>query len=138
MKYRSILTLTISVISVIGIFSGCGGSNTPPAPLAAFQPEIVNVQDNFSFQATAVQNVTATLTYTWPNSGTRATINHSSVITGGSAAVTVYDVNDSLVYTKGLVASASEPSTTGIAGNWKIVVVLTNVSGTLNFSAQML
>jgi len=132
-KIIPVIAVAASLIAIVG----CGSDN-PVAPLSAFQPEIVNNQDAFSFQATNVQNVNTTLTYTWPNSGAQATVNHSSVITAGSAAVTLYDANDSLVYTRGLVASANEPSTVGVAGNWRLVVILTNVSGTLNFSTQKL
>ncbi len=118
--------------------AGCGGSKQPVNSLAPFQPEIVNTTDNFQFQATGVNSVSATVSYHWSNSGAQATINHSSTVTGGTVDVRIYDANDSLVYTRPLVASANEPSTVGISGLWRIVVTLTKCSGTLNFRAQKL
>ena len=133
------LAALLSAVGLIAVaVAGCGSSNSPAAPLSQFQPEIVNVADNFSLQATAVQNVTTTLTYTWANSGAQATVNHSSVVDSGTAAVSIYDANDSLVYTNGLVASSNQASSVGVAGNWRIVVSFINCYGTLNFGVQML
>ena len=127
------------IVLIMGLsILGCGSSNPPAAPLSAFQPEIFNNADNFSFQATAVENVSATVIYNWSNSGAQATVNHSSAVDSGTAVLTIYDANDSLVYTNGLAASLNEPTTVGIAGNWRIRVVLTNCYGTLNFTTQKL
>ena len=130
---RSVLSAL--VLALVAFPIGCG-NDSKSTSLAPFQPEIVNVQDNFSFQATGVENVSTTLTYTWQNSGSQATIDHSSVVTDGTASVTIYDTNDSLMYTRGLVASGSEPSAVGQTGAWRIVVTLANCSGTLNFRVQ--
>ena len=137
MKKTNLAMLGISLIMGLLIL-GCGSSNPPAAPLSAFQPEIINTADNFQFQATGTQNVSATVSYVWSNSGTRATVNHSSVVDSGTATVWIYDANDSLVYTNGLVASLNEPTQTGVAGNWRIRVTLNQCYGTLNFRAQML
>lgn len=129
--------LLLLTVAALGLAAGCG-SNEPETPLAPFQPEIVNNPDNFAFQATGVQNVSTTLSYVWQNSGARAIVNHSSAIVNGSAIVTVYDSNDSLVYTNGLLASGDEQSTIGTTGSWHIVVTLNSCSGTLNFRVQKL
>ena len=136
MKKLSLAIIGFALLSMAGVI-GCN-SASPTDPLANFQPEIVNNADNFSFQATAIENVTAVISYNWSNSGTQATINHSSVVDSGTAVVAIYDNNDSLVYTNGLVASLNEPSSVGVAGTWRIVVTLVNVYGTLNFTSQML
>lgn len=107
-------------------------------PLAPFQPEITNVADNFQFQATGLTGVTTTKTYTWPNSGTRATINHSTTRTAGAIHLTIRDGAGSVVYDKDLVPSLTEPSTQGSTGNWTIVVRMTDYRGTANFRAQKL
>ncbi|RME22605.1 MAG: hypothetical protein D6800_10835 [Candidatus Zixiibacteriota bacterium] len=135
-RVKTALSLCLPAL-VLNLFllTGCG-SNNPAAPLSQFQPEIVNLTDSFSFQATAVQNVTTTLTYSWQNTGTLANIDHSSAVDSGLASITIFDSNDSLVYSSGLVASLNENSSTGVAGTWRIVVQLTNVYGTLNFRVQ--
>jgi hypothetical protein len=116
------------------IFAALACSDT----LAPFQPEITNVTDNFQFQATALTNVTTTVQYTWQNSSTAATVNHSSAVTGGTAVLTVKDANGTTVYSGALVASGTPSTSTGVAGAWSIQVGLVNVSGTLNFRVQKL
>lgn len=118
------------------IMTGCSSNST--ASLAPFEPEIVNNADDFQFQATDITNVSTQVTYDWPNSGTQATLDHSSAITGGSASIMLYDHNDSLVYSNGLVASLNEASSVGTPGTWRLVVTLVDCSGTLNFRAQAL
>jgi hypothetical protein len=128
----------ILVVALISFAIGSGCGSKPTQPLAGFQPEIVNNPDNFAFQATAVKNVTATLQYTWSNSGTRATVNHSSVVNLGSAVVQIYDANNIEVYSNALLPSGTLSTAVGVTGNWTIKVTLTKVYGTLNFRVQML
>ncbi|MGD8922085.1 MAG: hypothetical protein PVH24_02470 [Candidatus Zixiibacteriota bacterium] len=127
------LALAIMVLALIG---GCGSDNANP--LAPFQPEIVNNQDAFQFQATDVKNVTATLHYPWQNTGMQATVNHSTALTGGIATVTIFDADSAQVYTSPLLASATEQTVSGLAGTWTVKVVLTNASGTFNFRVEKL
>jgi hypothetical protein len=113
--------------------AGCGGKS-----LAPFQPQVSNAADNFQMQATGVTDVTTTLTYTWPNTGTRATINHATSTTAGTTLVVIKDNAGATVYSHALAASLNEPTTAGQAGTWTIAVTLTNYSGTLSLRAQKL
>ena len=121
------------LLILMGVLGGCNND-----PLAPFQPEIGNKQDSFQFQATNVSNVSTTLVYAWNNSGTRATINHSTTTIAGSTLLVIKDAVGTTVYSKALVASLNEPSSVGVAGSWSITLTLTNYSGTLNFRAQKL
>ncbi|MBL8984484.1 MAG: hypothetical protein JNL26_20020, partial [Gemmatimonadetes bacterium] len=69
----------------LAILAGCTD------PLAPFQPEITNAADNFQMQATGVEGVSLTRTYSWSNSGSRATINHSTTVTMGAAQLRIRD-----------------------------------------------
>jgi hypothetical protein len=127
MKFnRAVLAAAVAAL-------GCSNNS-----LAPFQPEIRNLPDNYEFQATALTNVTTTVQYTWQNSGASATINHSSVVTTGTATLTVKDANGTTVYSGALVASGTPTTTAGVAGAWTIRVDLVDVSGTLNFRVQKL
>ena len=106
--------------------------------LAPFQPEVTSVKDNFQLQATGVTNRTATLTYQWENTGTRATVNHSTTTTHGTARVIIRDVGGSTVYDKALVPSLTDTTTVGSSGMWTILLELNQYSGTLNFRVQKL
>lgn len=112
--------------------SGCSD------PLGPFQPEITNATDSFQLQATDVGAVTSTLTYSWINTGARATINHSTTTTAGSARIVIRDGAGTIVYDKALVPSLNEPTTAGTAGTWTIQLALAGYSGTINFRAQKL
>lgn len=116
---------------------GCGGNN-PVNP--AYQPQIINLQDSFSFQLTGVQNGSASLTYTWQNTGTRATIDRSSSITAGTVNLTLKDSAGVVVYNRPLNgASGSAPTDiSGAAGAWTIIVDFASADGTINFRAQKL
>ena len=122
------------ILAVLGTLAGAGCSE----PLGAFQPEITNATDNFQLQATGVTGVSSTLTYTWTNTGTRATINHSTTTTAGAAQLTIRDGAGTTIYDKALSPSLNEPTTAGTAGSWTIQLRLTNYGGTLNFRAQKL
>ncbi|MBI5266010.1 MAG: hypothetical protein HY851_02145 [candidate division Zixibacteria bacterium] len=138
MKTRNAILAGVSILAIALAVLGCGGSTPPPAPLSQFQPQIANNPDNFQFQATAVQNVTAIVQYIWSNSGTQASINHSSAVDSGTTVVQLFDANNVEVYSSALLASGTPATSAGTAGNWKIKVTLTNVYGTLNFRAQMM
>ena len=133
MRFRSAgLQPSILALSIL-LAPGCSDD-----PLGPFQPEIANVTDNFQLQATGAASVTTTLTYSWVNTGTRATINHSTTTTAGSAQLTIRDAAGATVYDRNLAPSLNEPTTVGMPGAWTIQVRLTNYSGTLNFRAQRL
>ncbi len=118
---------------------GCSSSSNPAtAPLANFSPEIINNVDAFSFQITNGENISTTVEYAWENTGTQATINHSTTTTAGTATMIVYDADSAQVYTNGLVASANEASSVGTAGTWRIRVTFTAYSGTSNFRVDKL
>ncbi len=81
-------------------------------------------------------NRSVTLNYTWSNTGTQATVNHSTTTTAGSARLVIRDSANTLVYDETLVPSLNEPTLAGVAGNWTIQLILSGYSGTLNFRAQ--
>ncbi len=137
MKAKSSRKLRMVVLSaplMLMLIAGCGsGSALNPV----FQPQVANNPDNFQFQSTAVQNVTQNLQYTWSDSGTHASINQATTVSAGSAVLTVQDAKGTAVYTGDLKNNGTFTSIAGQAGNWTIVLALSNYSGTLNFRVQM-
>ena len=125
-----------SVLLVAGIIllSACGSD--PAEPLAPFEPQISNATDNFQLQATDVTDVGTVLQYTWENTGTQASVDHSTTTAGGSAVLTIMDASGATVYDQALVPSLNEDTASGSTGNWTIVVTLSEYSGTLNFRVQ--
>ncbi|MCX6829663.1 MAG: hypothetical protein NT002_10345 [candidate division Zixibacteria bacterium] len=122
-----------AILLLVLIAAGCDNN-----PIKAFQPEIMNKTDSFQFQITHAANVTTTLTYTWNNTGTRATINHATALTRGTAAVMLLDANGNEVYSSNLKPSGTETSVVGTAGAWTIKVTFGDFGGTANFRAEKL
>lgn len=105
-------------------------------PLAPYDPQIVNLTDNFSFQVANVSNITWTYTYRWQNTGDSATVNQATNGTAGSATLTVFDKNGTQLYSQSLTGNGTFGMTKGVAGLWTVKVQFTNYSGTIDFSVQ--
>lgn len=131
---RLAVTWAPCVLLLLLLTAACGSGNSALNP--AFQPQVANQTDNFQFQATGVTHVTQTLHYTWQDTGTAASINQATVLTAGTAVITLKDANGNAVYSADLAANGTFTSLQGTAGKWSIDVALTNVSGTLNFRVQ--
>jgi len=125
-----IFTMSMALMSI-----GCGKDKNP---LSAFEPEVINTADAFQFQITDASNVTTSVRYNWNNSEIAASIDHSSATASGSAVVTVFDANNSQVYSSALLASGVDNTATGTAGVWTIVVVFSDFNGSANFRLEKL
>lgn len=128
----SAASMTLTVAFVCMCFASSCDDNT----LAPFQPEITNAPDDFQLQATGVRRVSTILNYEWQNSGNQANVDHSTTTTAGSATLTIRDAADKIVYDVDLVPSRTDTTDIGASGTWKLRLVLSNYSGTLNFRVQ--
>lgn len=125
--------LLLSAIIIMAA-SACAGRNLLLDP--SFQPEISNQPDSFEFQVTDVNGVTDVVQFTWQNTNTTATVDHSSSITGGSATLTILDSVGQQMYLEPLTPSGNDAIGSGTPGDWTIIVAGNNVRGTLNFRVQ--
>jgi hypothetical protein len=126
------------------LLASCGGKKSTNS-LAPFQPQITNLQDDFSLQATAVQNVSGAFQYVWQNTGNTATVNQACSMTSGTALLKIYSDTTltNLVYQRNLAANGDSLSSAGAPGSWLIRVELSNccrtgpgADGNLNFRVQ--
>ncbi|HYD54686.1 MAG TPA: hypothetical protein VEA99_18780 [Gemmatimonadaceae bacterium] len=104
--------------------------------LAPFEPEIGNAADNFQFQVTALDRVSATPEYEWQNTGTTANVNQSASLSAGSAVVVIRDAQGAQVYRRSLTENGTFQTQAGTAGRWRIRVELAGASGAVNFRVQ--
>lgn len=104
---------TLMLCLLLALAAGCGGES---ALNPAFQPQISNLTDNFQFQATGVTNVTQTLQYSWQNTGTTANVNQATVLTAGSATLTIRDAAGTQVYTRNLADNGTFATNAGTTG----------------------
>ncbi len=125
----------VTAVVMLGALSACGSDRSNPLS-PAVQPEVVNNTDAFSFQVTGVQNASATLDYSWQNTGTVATVNQSASIASGSATLVIRDAAGTQVYSRSLSDNGTFTSTAGVAGTWTVRVVFSGTSGTINFRSD--
>lgn len=133
------MTLRQLAVGVVGAVvlaaAGCGDSGNVLGP--GNSPEVSNATDNFALQASALENVSQTLSYQWTMTGTAANVDQSGTITGGSATLTIRDHDGVEVYNRSLAQTGTFQTTAGgAAGTWTISVKLDGASGTLNFRVQ--
>jgi len=122
----------LAVLAVAGL-AAC--SSDPVGP--GVQPQITNLVDDFGYQVSDVQNYSSTDDYTWQNTGTNASVDHSTSLTSGAATLVLLDANGTQVYSRALDASGSFPTATGAAGNWTIRIVYSSTtSPAVNFRVQ--
>lgn len=133
MKCASRLTAhaTLAIALAIGV-AACSGANIlgPDNQL-----EVANNPGSFQMQATALDNVEQTLSYTWENAGTTANVNQSGSLSG-TATLTILDDGDNEIYSRSLSETGTFATETGGTGMWTIRVVLSGASGALNFRVQ--
>jgi len=107
-------------------------------PIASYEPEVYNEIDAFQFQVTDAENIDAVVEYQWNNTGTQATVDHSTETTDGSATLTLFDADHNQVYSSGLLSSSTAESSPGSAGAWTVRIVFNKFSGTASFTAEKL
>jgi hypothetical protein len=112
--------------------AGCSGNVIGPDN----QLEVTNATDDFQLQATALDNISQTLSYLWQNTGTGANVDQSGSVTAGSATLTILDQTGAQVYVSSLASTGSFQTSAGLAGTWTIRVEMDGMSGALNFRVQ--
>jgi hypothetical protein len=133
LRLPSVALASLLVLSL----AACGSDSGSDPVQAQYEPQIVNLTDSFAFQLTDVANGDGTLSYTWHNTGTRASVDRSSALTGGTVTLTLRDAAGTQVYQGPLDGTTGSVSTdAGVAGDWTIVVDFTHATGTINFRAQ--
>jgi len=100
------------------------------------QLEVTSAVDNFQFQVSNMESVSETLSYTWQNNGTQATIDISQAITAGSAILTIRDADGTVVHQEDIAEDNDTDTAAGVAGAWSIEVRIQSVTGTFNFRVQ--
>ena len=124
------------MIAATGILltTGCEDSVTGIGP--ENQLEVTNAVDQFQFQLTALDDVTDRREYDWENTGTQATIDISQAISGGSAILKIIDAAGTVMYENDVADDQDGTTPVGVAGIWRIEVVLSRTTGTFNFRVQ--
>jgi hypothetical protein len=119
----------VSVVIAAG-FLACTDLNQSP-----FVPVVTNVVDTFNFTVVAT-GATRTVRYMWTTTATAAEVDLASNITGGSASVTITDADNTQVFDHSLDGSGPTLTTAATAGDWLILMTLSNTTGTIHLTVK--
>jgi hypothetical protein len=111
---------------------GCGNGLLGPS----IDPQVTNQTDDFQFQAINLTEATDTYTYSWVNTGTTASVNHSGGVSGGTATLIVRDASGTQRYSGDLKTGGTFTTASGTSGTWQIEVRLDDVAGFVSFRVQ--
>ena len=133
MKHASRLAAygTLALALTLGVAACSSGNVLGPEN----QLSVTNNPGSFQIQATALNNVEQTLSYTWENTGTTANVNQSGSLSG-TATLTITDADGTQVYTRSLTDTGTFQTDAGTTGDWTIRVVFSGASGALDFRVQ--
>ena len=123
----------LSAIAAFAMLAACSDNN---ALAPQYQPQVVNLPNDFAFQVTALQNVSDNLQYGWRNDGTTANVNQSPSDLTGAVTLVILDAAGSQVYSRSLAENGTFATTPGTAGNWTVRVQFSKASGAVNFRLQ--
>ena len=134
---RRAYVVRFAAMLLVVLTIACGGdaaddSLTGPS---AGDPGISNQVDDFQFNLPNVTNYSTNGHYTWRNTGTRARVTQSSSISSGTGTLVVRDAGGRIVYSQNLGGGTSTTDT-GPAGEWRVEVTPSNVTGTINLRVQ--
>lgn len=121
-----------AMLTLLGVAACSSGNLLGPDN----QVEIVNQTDTFEWQATAMQNITQTLIYSWQNTGTTANVNISSSVSAGQAVLEVRDALGTTIFGRSLAGDGTFTTPEAASGTWSIVVRLDGVDGAINFRLE--
>ena len=110
--------------------AGCESTNT----LDPSQITVISLSDDFSFSATALDNVTDGERYLMSMTGTQAVVDVTQAITSGTAILQIRDGAGTIRYQEDIGDAVDSVTVVSIAGLWQIDVALTKVSGEFSFT----
>ncbi len=135
MKKAFVVAVMVAIPAAAGAMAACSSSSSNVLG-PSNQLQVTDTTDNFQLQATALSNVTQTLSYNWKNTSDSASVNQASTLTGGTAVLTIQDSTGTQLYQASLTNNGTFKTAVGHAGTWMIKVVITGASGALNFRVQ--
>ena len=136
MRRAQVLRFAAMFLVVLTVACGDDAADDSLTGPSGGDPGISNQTDDFQFNQPNVTNYSTNGGYTWRNTGTRARVTQSSSISSGTGTLIVRDAGGRIVYQANLGSGGTTTTDTGPAGDWRIEVAPSNVTGTINFRVQ--
>lgn len=125
----------LPALVALALLGACGSSSSS-ATAPRYQPQVVNLSNDFAFQVSGLSNVSDNIQYTWQNDGTSATVNQSPSNLTGTETLVILDASGAQVYSHSLADNGTFTTTAGKAGVWTVRVGFSQTSGAVNFRLQ--
>ena len=106
-------------------------TRVPTEPV--YQPQIVNIRNDFAYQVTGLDAFTSDVVYSWQSDGTAATVLQAPNVLTGTATLFIADGSGAQVYQRSLAENGTFMTTTGTAGTWTVRLKFTEASGDAAF-----
>lgn len=129
------LTRTFPILLIGILLAACGGDGSNGIG-PGNQLQVTNAADDFQLQVSNLNNVRETLRYSWTNTGDSASINQATVLSGGTATLTIRGPDNVVVYQSDLSGNGTFQSSLSTIGTWTIELKLRGADGDVNFRVQ--
>lgn len=123
---------SLPVVALLGfaLLAGCDlRVTTPPT----FQPQVINLRNDFALQVSGLDDFTSDVEYSWISDGAAASVNQSPTLLTGTAVLFVFDGTGTQVYQRSLAENGTFTTTTGVPGTWKVRVHFSEAFGAASF-----
>jgi len=128
-----IRSMRVAAVAAIALLAACDTA-LPTKP--SVQPQVINLRNDFAFQAASLVDVSGDLVYDFVNDGTAATVDQSPTLLTGEATLFVLDGSGVQVYQRSLTENGSFATTAGTPGTWTVRVHFANADGGIGFRVQ--
>jgi hypothetical protein len=128
-----IRSMRVAAIAAMALLAACDTA-LPTKP--SVQPQVINLRNDFAFQAASLVDVSGDLVYDFVNDGTAATVDQSPTLLTGEATLFVLDGSGVQVYQRSLTENGSFATTAGTPGTWTVRVHFANADGGIGFRVQ--
>jgi hypothetical protein len=134
------LTLEVSVprtrflapfaITALVLLSACDTHVVTEPP---FQPQVINIRNDFAFQVIGLDVFTSDVVYSWESDGRPANVLQSPNVLTGNATLFIADGAGTQVYQHTLGENGTFTTTAGTPGTWTVRLKFSEASGDATF-----
>ena len=98
-----------------------------------YQMQVINLRNDFTFQAAGLEEFSSDVVYSWQSDGTAASVVQTPSVLTGTAVLFISDGAGVQVYQRSLGENGTFVTTTGVPGNWTVRLKFAEASGTASF-----
>ena len=98
-----------------------------------YQPQIINIRNDFAYQVTGLDVFTTDVIYAWESDGRPASVLQSPSVLTGAATLFIADGAGAQVYQRSLAENGTFMTTAGTPGTWTVRLKFLEASGSATF-----